>query len=182
MRITPATIALAAVLAVTSSAGNSQQKVSAPVHQLSALSIQWQGKGDLARKVGNLDAANDAYESAVAADPQNRGAYVALAEIARAQGLQGKAIRFYGEALAGARGKRGDSAGARHARAHQTPVQRQLRGGQSTCCQHQNTEQLARRCLAGRKGSRAARERKQRSKTLIIRSTECGQSRRNHPR
>lgn len=100
MRITPATIALAAVLAVTSSAGNSQQKVSAPVHQLSALSIQWQGKGDLARKVGNLDAANDAYESAVAADPQNRGAYVALAEIARAQGLQGKAIRFYGEALA----------------------------------------------------------------------------------
>ncbi|MEO8724349.1 MAG: tetratricopeptide repeat protein, partial [Sphingobium sp.] len=86
------------VLAVASSAGSSQQP--AAPHRLSALSIEWQGKGDLARKSGKLDDANNAYESALAADPQNRGAYMALAEIARGQGLQGKAIRFYGEALA----------------------------------------------------------------------------------
>lgn len=43
--------------------------------------------------------AADAFESALAADPANRRAYLGLAEAARAQGLPGKAIGYYREAL-----------------------------------------------------------------------------------
>ncbi len=38
-------------------------------------------------------------ESALAADPRNRSAIIALAQVARAQGLPGKAIGLYREAL-----------------------------------------------------------------------------------
>lgn len=102
MRFTPVTLALAVVLSVTASTGISKQngERSTPVPaQLSRLSIEWLGKGDAARKAGDLRSANDAYESALAADPRNVAAYMALAEVARTQGLQGKAIRFYGEVL-----------------------------------------------------------------------------------
>ncbi len=44
-------------------------------------------------------AAADQFESALAVDPTNRRAYVGLAETARAQGLPGKAVRYYREAL-----------------------------------------------------------------------------------
>lgn len=95
MRFTPASIALAAVLAVAASAGFSQK----PDSQISPVSLEWLKAGEVAQKAGNLSGANDAYETALAADPRNRAAYVALAQVARAQGLQGKAIRFYKEAL-----------------------------------------------------------------------------------
>jgi tetratricopeptide (TPR) repeat protein len=95
MRFTPASLALAAVLATVSSVGLSQR----PDTQIDPLSVEWQKAGDAAQKAGNLDAANDAYESALAADPRNRAVYVAMGQVARAQGLQGKAIRLYGEAL-----------------------------------------------------------------------------------
>jgi len=45
-------------------------------------------------------AAADQFETALAVDPTNRRAYVGLAESARAQGLPGKAVRYYREALA----------------------------------------------------------------------------------
>jgi Tfp pilus assembly protein PilF len=48
---------------------------------------------------GDLDGAVGLYESAVAIDPRNRSAFVALAQIARVQGLPGKAIALYREAL-----------------------------------------------------------------------------------
>lgn len=95
MRFTPASIALAAVLTVVSSAGLSQR----PDAQISPLSIEWQHAGTAARKAGNYQAATDALETALAVDPRNRNAYVELAQVARAQGLQGKAIRLYREAL-----------------------------------------------------------------------------------
>lgn len=95
MRFTPATLALAAVLTTVSSVGLSQR----PDTQIDPLSIEWQKAGEAAQKAGKLDAANDAYESALAADPRNRAVYVSLGQVARAQGLQGKAIRLYGEAL-----------------------------------------------------------------------------------
>lgn len=44
--------------------------------------------------------AADQFETALAVDPTNRGAYIGLAEAARAQGLPGKAVRYYREALA----------------------------------------------------------------------------------
>ncbi|SCW67976.1 Tetratricopeptide repeat-containing protein [Sphingobium faniae] len=95
MRFTPASIALAVVLTTVSSAGMTQR----PDTQIDPRSIEWQHAGEAARKAGNLDGANDALESALAVDPRNRAAYIELAQVARAQGLQGKAIRLYNEAL-----------------------------------------------------------------------------------
>lgn len=95
MRFTPASIALAAVLTTVSSMGLSQR----PDTQISPQSIEWQKAGQAARQAGNLAGATDALESALALDPRNRSAFVDLAEVARAQGLQGKAIRLYKEAL-----------------------------------------------------------------------------------
>jgi tetratricopeptide (TPR) repeat protein len=95
MRFTPASIALAALLTTVSSVGLTQR----PDTQISPLSIEWQHAGVAARKAGNFEGANDALETALAVDPRNRTAYVELAEVARAQGLQGKAIRLYREAL-----------------------------------------------------------------------------------
>lgn len=95
MRFTPASIALAALLTTVSSVGLTQR----PDAQISPLSIEWQQAGIAARKAGNLQGATDALETALAVDPRNRAAYVELAEVARAEGLQGKAIRLYREAL-----------------------------------------------------------------------------------
>jgi len=95
MRFTPASIALAVLLTTVSSVGLTQR----PDSQISPLSIEWQHAGAAARKAGNYEAATDALESALAVDPRNRTAYIELAEVARAQGLQGKAIRLYREAL-----------------------------------------------------------------------------------
>jgi tetratricopeptide (TPR) repeat protein len=95
MRFTPASIALALALATVSSAGSGQK----PDSQIDPLSIAWLEKGQAARSAGDLEGANDAYETALAIDPRNRGAFVALGEVARVQGLTGKSIRFYREAL-----------------------------------------------------------------------------------
>lgn len=95
MRFTPASIALAALLTTVSSVGLTQR----PDAQIEPLSLEWMRAGEAAAKAGELSAATDAYESALAVDPRNRAAYVALAGVARAQGLQGKAIRLYREAL-----------------------------------------------------------------------------------
>jgi tetratricopeptide (TPR) repeat protein len=95
MRFTPASIALAVVLTTVSSVGLSQR----PDAQIEPRSIEWQKAGAAAFAAGNLNGATDALESALAVDPRNRAAYVDLAQVARAQGLQGKAIRLYKEAL-----------------------------------------------------------------------------------
>ncbi len=62
-------------------------------------SIALQQEGHKAQDAGDLDAAIGYYESALAADPRNRSAIIALAQVARAQGLPGKAIGLYREAL-----------------------------------------------------------------------------------
>lgn len=95
MRFTPASIALAVVLTTVSSVGLSQRTDA----QIEPLSIEWQRAGEAAQRAGNLAGATDALETALVVDPRNRAAYVALAEVARAQDLQGKAIRLYREAL-----------------------------------------------------------------------------------
>ncbi len=95
MRFTPATIALAALFATVSSVGVSQR----PDAQIEPLSLEWQKKGEAAQQAGDLNGATDALETALAIDPRNRGAYLSLGKVARAQGLQGKAIRYYREAL-----------------------------------------------------------------------------------
>lgn len=67
--------------------------------QIDARSVALLERGKAAKAAGDLEGANGLIESALAIDPRNRAAFIALAEIARSQGLPGKAIRFYREAL-----------------------------------------------------------------------------------
>ena len=62
-------------------------------------SVALQKQGEAAQHQGDLEAAVGYYESSLAADPRNRSAIIALAQVARAQGLPGKAIGLYREAL-----------------------------------------------------------------------------------
>ena len=95
MRLTPPAIALAAVFLTVSSVGHSQR----PDSQIDArsMALTQVGRGEAA--AGRFDSANDALESALAIDPKNRPAFLALADVAQKQGLPGKAIRLYREAL-----------------------------------------------------------------------------------
>lgn len=68
--------------------------------QLAPLSVSLVAKGEALLAQKELDAAQDRFESALAVDPRNIAAYLGLAAVARAQGLPGKAARFYREALA----------------------------------------------------------------------------------
>lgn len=63
-------------------------------------SIAWLRAGEAALAAGNLEAADDALETALVVDPRNREAYVALARVAQRQKLFGQAIRFTNRALA----------------------------------------------------------------------------------
>lgn len=96
MRFSPIAAALALALATVSSAVQGQK----PDDQISPRSLALLEQGEAARKAGNLVAANDALESALAVDPRNRAAFVTLGKVALAQALPGKAIRMYREALA----------------------------------------------------------------------------------
>lgn len=95
MRYTPVTCALVLALACVSSGVNGQQ----PDAQIDPRSLEMMQKGEALAAVGDYQGANDALESALVIDPRNRGAYTALARVARKQDLNGKAIRFYREAL-----------------------------------------------------------------------------------
>lgn len=70
-----------------------------PDNQIAPLSLQLQKVGEAQLAAGKPQAATDSFESALAADPRNRSAYMGLARAAEAQGLPGKAVRFYREAL-----------------------------------------------------------------------------------
>jgi tetratricopeptide (TPR) repeat protein len=95
MRFSPAAIALSLLLATVSSVSFSKRAD----HEINPQSLSLASEGAAALKAGNKDAAIGWYETALAVDPLNRAAYVALAEIARDQGLKGKAVRMYKEAL-----------------------------------------------------------------------------------
>lgn len=95
MRFAPAAAALSLCLAMTasiSSAGDTR----APDSRAAVLIAQ--GQASLA--AGEVQAAIDAFEAALAVDPGHTPIFIDLAEAARQQGLQGKAIRYYREALA----------------------------------------------------------------------------------
>jgi Tfp pilus assembly protein PilF len=95
MRFSPAAIALSLLFATASSMSIGKK----PDYQIDPQSLALTAQGDAALKTGDADAAMSWYETALAVDPLNRAAYVGLAEVAKAQGLKGKAIRFYREAL-----------------------------------------------------------------------------------
>lgn len=95
MRFSPAAIALSLLLATASSMSVGKR----PDYQIDPQSLKLTAEGDAALKSGDAETAAGWYETALAVDPLNRAAYVGLAEVAKKQGLKGKAIRFYREAL-----------------------------------------------------------------------------------
>jgi tetratricopeptide (TPR) repeat protein len=95
MRFSPAAIALSLTFAVISSAGLSKK----PDHIIDPQSLALLQSGDDSAKAGAIEDAIGWYESALAVDPRNRAAFVAMARAVKSQGLGGKAIRFYNEAL-----------------------------------------------------------------------------------
>ena len=95
MRYLPVAAAAAMTMLTVASAVQGQR----PEDAINPRSLALLEGGRSAQAAGNLDGASDAYESALAVDPRNRGAFIGLAEVARSRGLPGKAIRYYREAL-----------------------------------------------------------------------------------
>lgn len=93
MRFTAPAAALAAVLALGASVGQGADHVTDP----RAAALIAEGRSALA--AGQSDKAVDAFEAALVIDPAATGIYLDLAEAARRNGLQGKAIRYYRAAL-----------------------------------------------------------------------------------
>ena len=95
MRYTPAACALSLLVAVWASVGNTAAPV--PLDPRAAALVA-QGRAALA--AGNADAAVDALEAALAIQPGQVDIYISLADATRSQGLQGKALHYYRQALA----------------------------------------------------------------------------------
>ncbi|MDJ0641654.1 MAG: tetratricopeptide repeat protein [Erythrobacter sp.] len=93
MRFAPAAAALSLFLAATASVTGAEERAPDP----RAETLIAQGQASL--KAGDTQAAIDAFEAALAVDPGYTPIFLELAEAARQDGLQGKAIRYYREAL-----------------------------------------------------------------------------------
>lgn len=94
MRYTPAALALSLLAAVTASVS-----FSAPPRPLDARAsaLVAQGRAELA--AGRVNEAIDAYEAALTVQPGSIQILLDLAEATRRQGMQGKALHYYREAL-----------------------------------------------------------------------------------
>ena len=95
MRLTPIVLTLAIAAATMASAGQSQR----PDDQIDPRSTNLVQQAQAQSAVGRLEDANDLLETALAVDPRNRAAYIALGHVAQAQRLPGKAVRYYADAL-----------------------------------------------------------------------------------
>ncbi len=95
MRLTPIALSIALALATMASAGHGQR----PDDQIDPRSIALAEQAQTLTAAGQLGEATDLLETALAVDPRNRTAYIALARVAQAQKLPGKAVRLYSEAL-----------------------------------------------------------------------------------
>ena len=94
MRYSPAAMALALLAAVTASAGHG-----APPAPLDPRAAALVAEGRKALAEGKVDEAVDDFEAALALQPGHVAIYLNLAEATRKQGMQGKALRYYREAL-----------------------------------------------------------------------------------
>lgn len=94
MRFAPAAAALSLCLAMTASMINAGASTK-PDPRAAALIAQ----GQAALQAGETQAAIDAFEAALTVDPGYTPIFIDLAEASRQSGLQGKAIRYYREAL-----------------------------------------------------------------------------------
>lgn len=94
MRFYPAALALSLLAGVTASMGTA--KSADPVDPRAQILLQ-QGRQFLSQ--GRIGEATDQFEAALAIEPGYVGTYLALADAARQNGLQGKAIHYYRVAL-----------------------------------------------------------------------------------
>ncbi|MCZ8017826.1 hypothetical protein [Novosphingobium sp.] len=94
MRFTPAALAMSLLATVTASVGQSAPP--SPLDPRAALLV---AEGRKALAAGDANGAIDAYEAAFALQPGHIAILLNLAEATRKQGMQGKALRYYREAL-----------------------------------------------------------------------------------
>ncbi len=95
MRFTPAALALSAAFALTASSLIAAQRAEPDPRAQAFIE-----DGRTALAAGEVTPAVDAFEAALAIQPGNLEAYIALAEAMRAKGLPGKAIHYYRVVLA----------------------------------------------------------------------------------
>ena len=95
MRYSPMAFTLALGFACVSSGVLAQK----PDDQINARSLALTRAGEAALGTRDYQRAIDNLESALAVDPRNRQAFVLLGKVAQAEGLPGKAIGLYGQAL-----------------------------------------------------------------------------------
>jgi len=95
MRLTPVALSVALALATMASAGFSQRPDDVIDQRSTALVQEAQSQTAASR----YNEAIDLLETALAVDPRNSAAYVALGRVAQAQRLPGKAIGYYADAL-----------------------------------------------------------------------------------
>lgn len=93
MRFGPVAAALSLALVMTASVGQARDP------QPSARAAMLIAEGNAALTAGQPQKAIDAFEAALAVDPAYTPVFLYLAEAARREGLQGKAIRYYRETL-----------------------------------------------------------------------------------
>ncbi len=94
MRYYPVALALSLLLGLASSAG-----FTAPPQPLDPRAAALVGDGNIEIAAGRVDSAIDAYEAALAVQPGNVSVLLNLAAATRRQGMQGKALHYYREAL-----------------------------------------------------------------------------------
>ncbi|MCC6826662.1 MAG: hypothetical protein IT550_00335 [Novosphingobium sp.] len=94
MRFYPAALALSLLASLTASVSHSAPRQALDPRTVALLA---QGRADLS--AGRVEAAVDAFESALTVQPGNVSVLLDLAEATRQQGMQGKALRYYREAL-----------------------------------------------------------------------------------
>ncbi len=94
MRFAPAAAALSLAVALTASVGIGAEREADP----RAATLIAQGRAALA--ADKPQRAIDAFEAALTVDPGYTPIFLHLAQASRAEGLQGKAIHYYREALA----------------------------------------------------------------------------------
>ena len=94
MRYTPATLALSLLAIVTASVTHS-----APREKLDAEAKALLKQGRIELREGRVNEAVDAFEAALVRQPGSVTVLLRLAEATRENGLQGKALHYYREAL-----------------------------------------------------------------------------------
>jgi len=94
MRYTSIAVALSLLAAVTSSVS-----YSAPSDQLDPRAEMLVTKGKTELAAGRTDAAIDAFEAALVVQPGSVSVLLNLADATRRQGMQGKALHYYRDAL-----------------------------------------------------------------------------------